>query len=238
MYMKRAIVTAVVVFVSSLSLAQGPPASVTSIGFGGHGGGGGVPASVTSPGFGNFGGNHTRLFSSPPCCANRGNQFGRHHHQVSSFPFAGPVYAVPYYVPYAVDVVEPVDDSLAQPQPDPYLGGPTIFDRRGPGMQVQTQPAPVAAPASRTEQVAEASPEPGPAPSIVPAPDRPETVLVFRDGHKLEVKNYAILGDTLYDMTPDHRHKITLAELDLDATVRQNDERGIDFRLPIRPQAN
>jgi hypothetical protein len=40
------------------------------------------------------------------------------------------------------------------------------------------------------------------------------------------------VGNTLYDLTPGHRRKIALAELDLNATARENDGRGIDFQLP------
>jgi len=36
----------------------------------------------------------------------------------------------------------------------------------------------------------------------------------------------------LYDLTPGHRVKIALADLDLTATSKQNDDRGIDFQLP------
>ena len=64
-------------------------------------------------------------------------------------------------------------------------------------------------------------------------PDQPRTVLVFKDGHQLEVQNYAIVGSMLYDLTPGHRAKIALADLDLTATAKQNDDRGIDFQLPV-----
>ena len=50
---------------------------------------------------------------------------------------------------------------------------------------------------------------------------------------RLEVQNYAVIGDQLYDLTPGHRRKIALAELDVIATAKQNDDRGIDFELPI-----
>jgi len=55
---------------------------------------------------------------------------------------------------------------------------------------------------------------------------------VFKDGHQLEVENYAIVGSTLYDLTEGQRRKIPLSDLDLDATTKQNDERGIDFQVP------
>jgi hypothetical protein len=57
-------------------------------------------------------------------------------------------------------------------------------------------------------------------------------VLVFRDGHQMEVENYAIVGDTLYDFTPGHARKLALSQLDLNATVQANDDRGVDFVMP------
>jgi hypothetical protein len=60
----------------------------------------------------------------------------------------------------------------------------------------------------------------------------PATVLVFRDQHKQEVVNYAIVGQTLWNFAPQHTQKIPLANLDLPATTKANDERGVNFRLP------
>ena len=60
----------------------------------------------------------------------------------------------------------------------------------------------------------------------------PATVLVFRDQHKQEVQNYAIVGQTLWNFAPQHTQKIPLSELDLPATTKANDERGVDFRVP------
>ena len=61
----------------------------------------------------------------------------------------------------------------------------------------------------------------------------PATALVFRDQHVEEVRNYAIAGGTLWVLN-DHQagKKIPLAQLDLDATVKMNDDRGVDFQLP------
>ena len=63
-------------------------------------------------------------------------------------------------------------------------------------------------------------------------------MLIFKDGHQLEVQNYAVIGDMLYDLTPGRHHKIALADLDLTSTVQQNDDRGIDFRLPPNPETS
>jgi hypothetical protein len=57
------------------------------------------------------------------------------------------------------------------------------------------------------------------------------TVLVFRDGHQQEVTNYAIMGQTVYVF--DHRtQKIALTDLDVAATIKVNDDRGVDFHVP------
>ncbi len=60
----------------------------------------------------------------------------------------------------------------------------------------------------------------------------PATVLIFRDQHKQEVQNYAIVGQTLWNFAPEHTQKIPLSDLDLPATTKANDERGVAFRLP------
>jgi hypothetical protein len=56
------------------------------------------------------------------------------------------------------------------------------------------------------------------------------TTLVFRDGHKAEVQNYAIIGDNLIDVTRSAViKKIPLSPLDLDETRRVNEANGVDF---------
>jgi hypothetical protein len=60
----------------------------------------------------------------------------------------------------------------------------------------------------------------------------PATVLVFRDQHQQEIQNYAIAGGTLWVLTAQSAKKIPLSELDLTATQRANDERGIEFQVP------
>jgi hypothetical protein len=61
----------------------------------------------------------------------------------------------------------------------------------------------------------------------------PATVLVFRDQHRQEVTNYAISGGTLWVLN-DHlaTKKIPINELDLAATTKANDERGVEFEVP------
>jgi len=137
------------------------------------------------------------------------------------------LYAVP--VPYA-DGNNVVDDSAEDDSDN--QGGPTIFDRRGSGASsyipgVRDVPAAHLSPA-----VADPPSDPDPAPAQEP------TVLVFKDGRQLEVGNYAIVGATLIDLTPGHSRKIAISDLDLDATRRQNENRGVTFQLPASLQSN
>jgi hypothetical protein len=60
----------------------------------------------------------------------------------------------------------------------------------------------------------------------------PPTVLVFRDQHKEEIRNYAIVGQMLWNFAPQRTEKIPLASLDIPATVQANDDRGVTFRVP------
>jgi hypothetical protein len=64
------------------------------------------------------------------------------------------------------------------------------------------------------------------------APILPDTMLVFHDRHKQEVHNYAIIGQTLWNFAPQHTEKIPLSDLDLPATTKANEERGVTFRIP------
>ena len=243
----------------ALGQINGVPASVTSLGgnktFANPPG---IPASVTSLGPNGFTGVATCCFQplfplnpNPPM-----NQPGfRHHPHGPIFGFGVPVYTVPYT---PVIVVQPSDNVVSDDEEDG--GGPTIFDRRGPrrrddrtyeqrayerGYLDAHEISHIRREArvdsrQREDVVREESREPAPA-ETRPEPvvqqiqinDQPKTALVFRDGHREEVQNYAILGDQLIDLTT-VRRKIAIDALDVAATVKANDERGIDFTLPVR----
>jgi len=123
-------------------------------------------------------------------------------------PYYGPYYGYPYsdydaYDSSAYQQSPPVMDSA----PEDYgYGDRSSSDWRNAPRQAQAPPA---------------SPE-----------EQDPTVLVFRDGHQQEVRNYAIVGQMLWDFGAKGTHKIPLAELDLDATRKLNDERGMEFVLP------
>jgi hypothetical protein len=78
----------------------------------------------------------------------------------------------------------------------------------------------------------------------VPAPREPEsasvvpqTVLVFRDQRQREIRNYAIVGQTLWSFSSQRTEKIPLADLDLAATTKANDDRGLTFHVPASGEA-
>jgi hypothetical protein len=61
---------------------------------------------------------------------------------------------------------------------------------------------------------------------------RASTVLIFRDQRAREVQNYAIVGDTLWVFDAQKSTKIAVDSLDIPASIKANEDRGIDFRLP------
>lgn len=68
----------------------------------------------------------------------------------------------------------------------------------------------------------------------VPAPledKTPAAVFIFKDGHQLETKNYAIMGGTLFDFSSKILKKIQLDEIDSAATLKANDDRGVTMKL-------
>jgi hypothetical protein len=58
------------------------------------------------------------------------------------------------------------------------------------------------------------------------------TELVFRDKHTQEVQNYAIVGQTFWIFDSQQTKKVSLSELDVPATIKANDARGVDFQVP------
>jgi hypothetical protein len=131
----------------------------------------------------------------------------------------------PIYVPYAYPLAaatEPEPDAEAEPDPP----APTIFEHRS-----TTERAPSAsADSSRYGRPPTVAAEEGQSPAD--ARQQIPVVLVYRDGHEREVKNYAIVGPTLYDLGALVAHKIPLVELNLKATIKANDDRGVEFSLP------
>jgi len=96
--------------------------------------------------------------------------------------------------------------------------GEHSFDSRD-----QRQPAPARERPARSQEM-------GP-PAPAQEKKAPATVFIFKDGHQLEIRNYAIMGETLYDFSGSTPRKIQLNELDSTATVKANDDRGVQVKL-------
>jgi hypothetical protein len=70
------------------------------------------------------------------------------------------------------------------------------------------------------------------APAPAPVEDKtPATVFIFKDGHQLETKNYAIMNGTLFDFSSKVLKKIQIDEIDSAATLKANDDRGVVMKL-------
>jgi hypothetical protein len=60
----------------------------------------------------------------------------------------------------------------------------------------------------------------------------PPTTLVFLDGKTEQVQNYAIAGQTLWVVNERRTRKVLISELNVPATRKANEERGVEFSLP------
>ena len=174
----------------------------------------------------------------------QGHRHRRHHRDEALSGVAEPVY-IPYAVPYAASPDDRVEDDQDAAEPvssepsaanraggkrgsDHYMGRATGQYLRGkPGVDAGDN-GDVADYADSDSARAEAVPEKPEEPVIA----QPSTVLVFRDGHRSDVVNYAIVGDTLFAFADGRSRRVMLAELDLAATRKANDDRGVEFKVP------
>jgi hypothetical protein len=205
----------------------------------GHGGGA-APASAQSFSHSGYApatavSAHSGSSHSPSSGWSHNNSGSYHRHHAANggeyYPYPY-LYAVPF--PYAADQGDADDSS---DDDSDYQGGPTVFDRRGLGAASYIPPT-----YDGPAHAQEATPGQGSAnesadSQAAQAPTNP-TTLVFKNGQQIEVSNYAIVSQTLYDLTPGRHRKIALADLDLPATEKLNDDRGVDFQLPSLPEAN
>lgn len=109
-----------------------------------------------------------------------------------------------------------VDNSDNSQDAQDNAEGPTIFEHNG---------RPSAYPDDRRSREEQAAAQPN------DAPPEPATVLVFRDGHQQDVESYAIAGSKLIVLGA-RTQNIQLSDLDLNATAKANEDRGVDFKTP------
>ena len=244
--MKRAGIAVFVLFAAAaMGQVRGVPASDTSQTSKSYNPG--VPASVTSLGPNGWQG--TSRWGNPPalppttyyclggglyCAPGTGpsGNNGRRHHHGNGWGWGGYGYGyVPYYYsPYSVysnngDVPAQGYVQATPEEADPPA--PTIFERRA-------STRPYARDEQRYDQdyvPPSADPKAKSAPINVGAEET--TTLVYRNGREFDVHNYAIVGQTLFNLDGTGPFKIQLAELDLAATEKLNSERGVMFKIPV-----
>ena len=149
------------------------------------------------------------------------------YHRGRGYGYSGGYsYVVPYYIPldgYGYD----------------YMGGPDLYSgppisANDPLLHIVAEQPPVyyshGGPDAAQAPPVQAQSTLEPLSLTDSKPNEP-SVLVFRDGHRQEISNYAIMGQTVYVFDKRTR-KISFADLDVPATVKANDDRGLEFRIP------
>jgi hypothetical protein len=211
-------------------------------GFAGHGGGmsGGGFASHGFSG-GGFSGVHSG-FHGPGYAPNggnwgwHGNGWGNHvHHYYYSRTYYGyPRYAYPYYG-YGYGYGLPLyayDDSGYGQQYDPSANYATPDVDQEQQAEIERLEEEVAR--LRAERGgAQDAPAPRAQKSSGPVTaSTPETaVLVYRDKHTEVIDNYAIMGKTVYVFNDDRSKRVSMAALDIPATEKANEARGVELHL-------
>jgi hypothetical protein len=193
----------------------------------------GFPGTVVVRGGVAFGHNpRFGVFFGSPCFGNPfcGNRFFFHRKSAFGFGFpwwgwgsglplyGGYPYGYPYY-DYADYSVSAPAQTYASAPPEAYTSAAVERELRDLHDEVQ---------ALREEQLQRdraaqqkaAKPETG-----------PDTVLVFRDGRREEVKNYAVVGKTLWIFNQNRARKLPLADLDIPASKQENAARGVEFAI-------
>lgn len=202
----------------------------------------GLPASVNSP-------TPIGRFSTLPRHDHRLFDARRHHNQRFAVPVFYPIYSSPFYDPTLMLERE------AAPEPDTgyadletvrraYLQGVhdamTVQEERtraaAPRAPDRKQTTQEAEPSNITESTTRVARQPRRTDQEEPPAEEPgaydPTVFIFKDGHQVESNNFVIVGKVLMDFSHKPMKKISLAELDTDATRKANDERGTSLRLP------
>ncbi|MGB9235226.1 MAG: hypothetical protein WCC04_12500 [Terriglobales bacterium] len=156
----------------------------------------------------------------------RGNRYGFGYGFRNRWGYGYPYYGYPYYGYYDPywwwDSGSSYDDDQAQQQQmagqmnEENLEEQQMLQQQDQDAYAQRRPVPRDPQPSRQET----------------ARNDPATVLVFRNGSQREIQNYAIVDGMLFNFTAARTERIPLAVLDIPATVKANDDRGVDFRLP------
>ena len=149
--------------------------------------------------------------------------------------YAAPYFYAPYF--YSDFDYEPYEDERPAPQPEPQTASTPV-------QLVTNQPLPEPAllelRGTQWVQVNNFG-ESGQVVTTAPAPSQPPpAVLVYRDGHSEEISSYSIIGRVIYTKADylasgSATRTIQIVDLDVPATLKQNQQRGVKFELPSGP---
>jgi len=162
------------------------------------------------------------------------------HHRFHHYPY---LYAFPYYYggyggywdPYYSDYWNPY--SLGSYSYDPTANSSSYTDLSNQMSQLSSEVDQLRDEndSLRSSLYEQQRPPAAPAPAATigtPSGNDPPTVPVHRACHRPEVQNYAIVGSTLWSLSPSRANKIPLADLNIDQTIKINQDRGISFQVP------
>ena len=79
---------------------------------------------------------------------------------------------------------------------------------------------------------AELAAEKGQSSESAAAQNAPAVTLILKDGRRIEAPGYALVGSTLWILDPQNAIKISLSDVDADATEKENLKRGINVVIP------
>lgn len=141
----------------------------------------------------------------------------------------------------SVIVVQAAPAEKPADREEPKPAAPLLIEWQGDRYVRRTDVT--SATAQPRDYVAEAKPAASATTHGVPAQphiELPPTVFVFRDGHREESSDYSIITGVIYARgqlwTNGYWSKqISISHLDLPATFKANQERGVNFRLPSAP---
>lgn len=147
-------------------------------------------------------------------------------------------YGWPYYADYP-DYYDSYEEPPAPPQPAPAiqpqisnqpLPAPALLELQGnQWVKVNnfTMPGNQLSPVQATA-------------AVVTSKDMPLAILVYRDGHTEELSSYTIIDGSIHTRSDYWTNgawirTIQIADLDIPATLKQNQDRGVKFDLPSSP---
>jgi hypothetical protein len=177
---------------------------------------------------------------------------GHHGRFPGSFYSGGPFWGDSYYDPSPnVIVVQPPPAPVEHASPpieERKSAAPLVIEWQGDRYVRLTSDSAGSSRSTQPDYVVNNKPQPPEqhsARAIAPAEPRtiidpPPTTFIFRDGHHEESSDYTIISGIIYARgdywaSGSWSKQIPLAQLDLPATAKANQDRGAPFRLPTAP---